>query len=308
VAPVAPARKRLWKWRWPNESPSYGFRYVFDLDGGSSRKASSPVPARPAGPEHGTGGYQHRSGCRGSSCSYRGFSPFGRKRRNDGRDRHGIHPRGCRPPVLLLRTDSDHGSGCRPRPERDVVRLHPGEVVMVGFAGRTCKDCGKGICRVSVRCKSCAQKETRKDVPKLAVNVDDEFRGIVEKTRWFLSRGYVFGHPFGRSKPSWKLHQYVWYLAHGGDRVRGLDHMNRDKQDNRLSNLRLATPVLQGHNRTGTPKASYRPASRMRPWRISVRKNGVTTERCFASEPEAVEWATNARQMIIEFESLKATM
>ena len=47
-----------------------------------------------------------------------------------------------------------------------------------------------------------------------------------------------------------KLHQVVW-LSDGRDIPDGLilDHENRIKTDNRLNNLRLATPLLNSHNR-----------------------------------------------------------
>jgi hypothetical protein len=109
----------------------------------------------------------------------------------------------------------------------------------------------------------------------------------------------------GRDKPAWKLHQYVWYLANGV-RVRGLDHINCDKQDNRIGNLRLASKALQGHNRRGMPKARFRKSQSLRPWSIAVHRHGKSHERYFHTEREAVEWATNAKQIIVEFEALMA--
>jgi hypothetical protein len=135
--------------------------------------------------------------------------------------------------------------------------------------------------------------------------VDDAHRSIVEKTRWFLTHGYVVGYPMGRNKPAWKLHQYVWYLAHG-ERVTGLDHVNGNRQDNRMENLRRATAILQAHNRQTTPKARHRPKQTLRPWRISVRRHGKDHERYFKTEEEAVAWAVEAKQTIIEFEALLA--
>ena len=49
----------------------------------------------------------------------------------------------------------------------------------------------------------------------------------------------------------------AWYLTHGYW-PKLVDHLNRDKQDNRLANLREATPSQNGYNRSRTQKSGLR--------------------------------------------------
>lgn len=49
------------------------------------------------------------------------------------------------------------------------------------------------------------------------------------------------------------VHRLVWLYAHGEWPSKQIDHINRNRSDNRLENLRLATSVEQGQN-TGIPK------------------------------------------------------
>jgi hypothetical protein len=169
----------------------------------------------------------------------------------------------------------------------------------------SCIDCGAVTCGKSTRCKGCARKESCKNRPRLPVVVDACFMPVVEKTRWFDVCGYLAGYPMGRQSPPWKLHQYVWYLANS-ERVCGLDHVNGDRHDNRLENLRRATRVLQGHNRLKPPRPRHRPNRKASPWEISFRYNGVHHSKCFPTQEQAAEWGRNAREIIIEFEALKA--
>lgn len=57
--------------------------------------------------------------------------------------------------------------------------------------------------------------------------------------------GYCVVKLFGKNI---RAHRAVWAMAHGywPD---SLDHINRDKLDNRLSNLRETDPVRNGHNK-----------------------------------------------------------
>ena len=44
-------------------------------------------------------------------------------------------------------------------------------------------------------------------------------------------------------------HRVIWKLVHGSDPVDVIDHINRDRDDNRIENLRLATLVDNHRNR-----------------------------------------------------------
>ena len=61
-------------------------------------------------------------------------------------------------------------------------------------------------------------------------------------------KGYCSGGIFGRV---YTAHRVAWALHHGSWPSDGLeiDHINRDRQDNRIENLRLATRTQNGHNK-----------------------------------------------------------
>lgn len=45
-------------------------------------------------------------------------------------------------------------------------------------------------------------------------------------------------------------HRLVWALHHGDPQAQQVDHINRDRTDNRIENLRLATHAQQMRNRS----------------------------------------------------------
>lgn len=61
-------------------------------------------------------------------------------------------------------------------------------------------------------------------------------------------RGYCAGGILGRV---YAAHRVAWALHHGSWPSDGLevDHINRDRQDNRIDNLRLASKTQNGHNK-----------------------------------------------------------
>ena len=82
--------------------------------------------------------------------------------------------------------------------------------------------------------------------------VDDDCKWLVEKFHWVLDRyGYAitrayFGEP-GRKKQSHILFHRVIANALPGQIV---DHINRNKLDNRRANLRIVTPHESARNRS----------------------------------------------------------
>lgn len=65
------------------------------------------------------------------------------------------------------------------------------------------------------------------------------------------TKGYLVATiHYGKFRRQIKIHRLVWIAAHGpipdGSVI---DHINRIKDDNRISNLRLACPVLNSRNR-----------------------------------------------------------
>ncbi len=81
--------------------------------------------------------------------------------------------------------------------------------------------------------------------------------------------GYIYvNHGRGRK---YIAHRLAWFLHHGVWPEGGIDHINRDKTDNRLSNLRVVTQRqnLLNHGKPFSGIYKHR-----RKWRVRVGRTG----------------------------------
>jgi hypothetical protein len=79
--------------------------------------------------------------------------------------------------------------------------------------------------------------KTGRVVPEF--QVDDDLAGEVLKHKWVLTTtGYMQATIKGKAV---HLHRFVWCLSTGSLPLLCIDHINRDKLDNRISNLRDVT-------------------------------------------------------------------
>ena len=70
----------------------------------------------------------------------------------------------------------------------------------------------------------------------------------------FESNGYRQVHVYwSGERRGFMVHRICWYLFYGTWPELPIDHINRDKGNNQLSNLRLATPGLNGRNKNLLP-------------------------------------------------------
>lgn len=91
----------------------------------------------------------------------------------------------------------------------------------------------------------------------------------------------------------YQVHRLVWLYIHGEWPVDFLDHINGDKADNRLVNLRIATPSqnlcnrpMQKNNSCGFKGVRFRPHHKK--WEGRINKDGRTVwRRYFDSAQEA---------------------
>ena len=84
----------------------------------------------------------------------------------------------------------------------------------------------------------------------------------------------------------YKASRLAWLYVYGEWPVLDLDHINRDKLDNRIENLRLATGRQNRGNILATKLGVYQPNDTTK-WRAAVGSNWLGT---FATQEEA-EWA-----------------
>lgn len=88
------------------------------------------------------------------------------------------------------------------------------------------------------------------------------------------------------NKKLYSEHRIIWELLNG-EIPEGLciDHINRDRSDNRIENLRLVTISENGFNRGAK---GYHWNSSEKKWKAAIRLNGVTTHLgYFSSEDDA---------------------
>jgi hypothetical protein len=132
------------------------------------------------------------------------------------------------------------------------------------------------------------------------------------KTKWSCCNdlkpcvlGYI---PVGVDRKFMKLHRLV-YLFHNPDwdihdnsRDNSIDHINEDKKDNRIENLRIVnnsqnkqnTEYYGGHKIKGV---TFR-GERAKPYRAYWNENGKQKSRYFETEAEALEYRAEMVELV----------
>ena len=123
----------------------------------------------------------------------------------------------------------------------------------------------------------------------------DMLRGVALKTP-SLNRvnGYVYVHVDGRMVA---LHRYVYttLLKDGEQLPKCIDHINNDKLDNRLCNLRPSNHSSNNHSkrkRSGTTSTFHGVSWRadQNKWQVSVEKGDVRIRGSFSTETDAAKY------------------
>lgn len=88
-------------------------------------------------------------------------------------------------------------------------------------------------------------------------------------------------------------HRIAWLMVHGALPPRGLDHINRNRADNRISNLRPADQSEnmqnapdRSHNTSGFPGVSRDKRKKARPWVAAITLRGRKQHIGNFSSPE----------------------
>lgn len=159
-----------------------------------------------------------------------------------------------------------HGKFFRLRPDANVVN-----------------EIGNGLLEVEMR-----NKKTGVIVKTI---IDEEFRWVVEKHRFYYHVGYA-RTDFRGSKKS--LHQFI---LDSDDQV---DHINKDRLDNRKSNLRACTPQqnrmnmsIRIDNASGVSGVSW--CKELKKWRAYLSIKGRQIHcGLFVNKSDAIESRLNA--------------
>ncbi len=111
-----------------------------------------------------------------------------------------------------------------------------------------------------------------------------EFVWLVQRSRWTVGqragKTSRFGYRrIGIGRRHYPAHRLAWLYVYGEWPAGDLDHINRDRADNRIGNLRLATPSENGGNRSlnrksvsGVKGVVWNKDSKK--WQAQIAKNG----------------------------------
>jgi hypothetical protein len=135
--------------------------------------------------------------------------------------------------------------------------------------------------------------------------IDEEFRAEVEKHKWYRMRvGYWNRNKLKATVGPRQMHRFVWLLKHG-TLPPIIDHINGDKQDNRIANLRAATPRLNSLNRVNL-RNGVQPRARKyggTHWIAMLAGRSLGT---FATKESAEEYYFSCRAKLMEYEEALA--
>ena len=92
-----------------------------------------------------------------------------------------------------------------------------------------------------------------------------------------------------------KSHHFAWYMIYGNVDFNELDHINRNRSDNRICNLRITNHSKNQFNRNNTKGYSWH--KRDKKWRSSIRVNNKQIWLgSFDNEEDARQAYLNAKQ------------
>ena len=152
------------------------------------------------------------------------------------------------------------------------------------------------------------------------IQVDPKYAWVLKRWVWSVAGPYPMARVYSHAgdKGNWKLHRFLWKLEYGSCPPM-LDHINEDKSDNRLCNLRPADRSLNGLNRSAHKKKSDLPRGVSyveKDSRGSVNKNPYTAYLAvrrfrkylgsFATPEEASAAYQEAKGIMMEFHQLKS--
>lgn len=122
--------------------------------------------------------------------------------------------------------------------------------------------------------------------------IDEEDYELVSPYSWYLhTAGYAMAHPKGKDRITVLMHRLIM-----GSDVKLVDHINRNRLDNRRENLRPASPQMNAANRgiSKRNKSGYKGVSKCKNrWRSRIMINGKEINLGFYATPEEAAEAYN---------------
>lgn len=107
----------------------------------------------------------------------------------------------------------------------------------------------------------------------------------------------------------YKLHRLIWLYVHNEWPDAEIDHEDRDRSNNRISNLRPTSSTAQNYNRDGwsakgLPKGvSHQPHCKVHPYMVYVRRHGKPFHRSYhTSLTQATECVNKVYQELERIE------
>ena len=124
--------------------------------------------------------------------------------------------------------------------------------------------------------------ESENEIARTKIDKDD-FERVINKCVWRYNKGYV------RNAKCGYLHRFILGC---NDENKQIDHINRDKLDNRKSNLRVCTCSDNMCNRTLKNKSGVKNVylTRNNTYQVRISKDGKTVCKNFETLDEAKQW------------------
>jgi hypothetical protein len=115
---------------------------------------------------------------------------------------------------------------------------------------------------------------------------------LINKT----TQGYTYIRGGNYFKGGLIGHHYAWFMTYGNVEFNELDHINRIKDDNRISNLRICNKIIQNQNRS-FKGYSLDKTLKTNKWIVSIGFNNKQIRvGSFDNEEDAKQSYLNAKQ------------
>lgn len=109
---------------------------------------------------------------------------------------------------------------------------------------------------------------------------DKHGEGIKREITTIANNGYIY---FSFDRKVYLAHRFAWFSCFGGDISKQIDHINGNRLDNRLGNLRLVSATennknlkLNSKSSTGIMGVHFHPSNNK--WRVSIHNNSKKVE------------------------------